>query len=288
MTSKCYRFVKEDMSSEYGELVWQVGEWQRVDGNLKVTERGLHASLTPRKSLDNVRGNRWFIAEYDGITDEMSDKFCASEMRLVQEIPTVVLKKFALWCAKRASFIFKNNHDNYLIISDTIEMANSYLESSQNVENLQKQLRTLTLLNVTGAAGRALAATISAVNTLISSNAGAWSRAAMNCAYAALILADSEKISEKLLNQQFQTSNVEGAANNAFLSDQLSLSLHKGAAAASIAHASSVSAAKNSFPVESVSDMYYSTFRAYTRMSEDKYINEQDKMLNDLIEIELR
>ncbi len=50
--------------------------------------------------IRNVYGQRWFISEARGEIDKQDNKFAASEMRIVDEIPKIVLQRFAIWCAK--------------------------------------------------------------------------------------------------------------------------------------------------------------------------------------------
>ena len=91
-TIKCYRFVKDDLSSENGQMTWEIGEWNKVSGKITCCSNGLHASLTPRDSMRNVYGQRWFISEARGEIDKLDSKFAAREMRIIQEIPTEVLQ----------------------------------------------------------------------------------------------------------------------------------------------------------------------------------------------------
>ena len=106
---KGYRFVTEDLRSGNGDgdIQWRVGEWRECKGKLSLCKNGLHASEKPIDSLSYVFGTRWFECEARGKILKDSDKFCASEMRLLQEIPKDVLVQFAIDCAKKVLFIFE-------------------------------------------------------------------------------------------------------------------------------------------------------------------------------------
>ena len=90
-----YKFVKENLKSEHGDIQWVPGEWQKCEGELSLCKNGLHASQKPLDSLDYTFGTRWFECEARRIL-KGSDKFCASEMRLLQEIPKDILIQFAI------------------------------------------------------------------------------------------------------------------------------------------------------------------------------------------------
>ena len=110
---KGYRFVKENLKSEHGDIQWVLGEWQKCEGKLSLCKTGLHASQKPLDSLNYIFGTRWFECEARGkVFSENSDKFCASEMRLFQEIPKEVLIQFAIDCAKKVLSLFKKEYPN--------------------------------------------------------------------------------------------------------------------------------------------------------------------------------
>ena len=101
-TMTCYRWVTEDMTSEHNEKIkWEIGKWQKHEGEIELCKKGLHACASPLDSLNNVYGNRWFVSEAKGEIINDEDKFVASEMRLVKEIPIIIIKRFALFCAKQ-------------------------------------------------------------------------------------------------------------------------------------------------------------------------------------------
>ena len=133
----CYRFVKDDMTSEQGHMKWELGKWNKVEGELRCCKNGLHASLTPLQSLKNIYGSRWFIAEYRGNIDEDDNKFCASEMRLINEIPIMVIKRFALFCAKDCLKNYENKYPNDKRVSECIRITELYLDGKATLKELQ-------------------------------------------------------------------------------------------------------------------------------------------------------
>ena len=111
-----YKFVKSDMRSANGsEPPWVLGEWRKHEGKLKPCESGYHASPTALESLQYTLGDRWFVVEAKGKVKKDGNKFVASEMRLVKEIPAkVVAVRFALASARRCldKFEVKYPEDN--------------------------------------------------------------------------------------------------------------------------------------------------------------------------------
>ena len=131
----CYRFVNENMTSNYdGETEWKLGEWKKVEGKLKCCSNGLHASLTPLQSLNNVYGSRWFIAEYRGKIVKEDNKFCASEMKLIKEIPIIVVKRFALFCAKDCLKYYEKEYPNDNRIAECIKTTEDYLDGKATID----------------------------------------------------------------------------------------------------------------------------------------------------------
>jgi len=126
---KGYRFVKENLKSEHGNIQWVPGEWQKCEGKSSLCETGLHASQKPLDSLNYIFGTRWFECEARGKILKDSDKFCASEMRLLQEIPKKVLIQFAIDCAKKALPVFEREYPNDKRPRKVIKAAELYLKN---------------------------------------------------------------------------------------------------------------------------------------------------------------
>jgi len=136
-TIKCYRFVTDDLKSQHGRVQWVIGEWQKRKGKLILCGRGFHASQRPLDSLNYVFGTRWFECEARGNILKDADKFCASEMRLVREIPYRVIQEFAINCAWRVLHIFEKEYPKDKRPRQALEAAKTYLKFPTE-ENLQK------------------------------------------------------------------------------------------------------------------------------------------------------
>ena len=124
-----YRFVKENLKSEHGDIQWAPGEWQKCEGKLSLCETGLHASQKPLDSLNYIFGTRWFECEARGKILKDSDKFCASEMRLLQEIPKGVLIQFAIDCARKVLPVFEKEYPNNKQLRKVVKAAELYLKN---------------------------------------------------------------------------------------------------------------------------------------------------------------
>jgi hypothetical protein len=135
---KGYKFIQANMTSKNGEAKWKLKEWKKFDGNLVMCSSGLHASPTPLTSLEYVYGDRWFIVEARGKILKDDDKFVASEMRLIKEIPVVkVVKWFAISCARSSLKYWNKKYPNDKRPLEAIEAAEDYLRKPTE-ENLKK------------------------------------------------------------------------------------------------------------------------------------------------------
>ena len=124
-----YKFVRENLKSEHGDIQWAPGEWQKCEGELSLCKNGLHASQKPVDSLNYIFGTRWFKCEAKGGRIlKGSDKFCAPEMRLLQEIPKKVLIQFAIDCARKVLPVFEREYPNDKRPRKAIEAAEIYLK----------------------------------------------------------------------------------------------------------------------------------------------------------------
>ena len=124
---KGYRFVTDKLESQHGLVKWEIGKWNKLDndGPLELCLNGFHASQKPIDSLDYDFGTRWFTCEARGTILKGDDKFCATEMRLLKEIPNKAIQQFAIDCAYRVLPIYEkdcpkdNRHRKALDASQT-------------------------------------------------------------------------------------------------------------------------------------------------------------------------
>ena len=139
-TIKGYKFIQSDMKSKNGNHTWELGKWYKLDKDkIKLCEYGFHACLEPLQSLNFVYGDRFFIVEARGKIIENEDKFVASEMRLVKELPTSqIFKRFAIFCAKQCLPNYEKKYPNDSRINDRIKAAEDYLDGKITLDELSR------------------------------------------------------------------------------------------------------------------------------------------------------
>ena len=159
-TFKCYRFVESNLKSSNGNIQWTVGDWVKHTGPLSLCASGLHACKEPLDSLNNVYGDRWFQAEARGNIVEGDDKFCASEMRLLKEIPLAVIRRHALDCAERVYDIWEKEYPNDNRVRLSLDATRAYLDdpTPENEAKMHKAAWAAWAAEVTWAAWAAGAA----------------------------------------------------------------------------------------------------------------------------------
>ena len=286
-TIKCYRFVRDDLTSENGELSWKIGEWNKVNGKIVCCSNGLHAALTPRDSIRNVYGQRWFISEARGEIDKQDNKFATSEMRIVKEIPKIVLQRFAIWCANDSLKYYERKYPKDTRASDCIQAAEDYLDGKIKIDELIKKQQAAydAASAASGAAGRALAAVIATSMSITTVNAAPWVNATAAASYAAHTAEAAISSAMAAVDAHDSARNVSSVAKAAFVADTASTHAHTAAAAAAVAHAAAVSAAHNVAPADTAGDAYYSAYAAYSKQSLDDYYAAQDKKLLEMIDL---
>src|ERR1035437_2975031 len=77
--------LKDDqIVSKNGGLVWKIGEWQHVKGNISPCNNGLHSSKQPLGALGYVYGEVLAKVEIKGTIKEEGDKEASSDMRIIK------------------------------------------------------------------------------------------------------------------------------------------------------------------------------------------------------------
>ncbi len=124
-----YKFISKDMKSLYGNCTWKRNVWKKHDGVIIPCESGFHACLTPRQVLSYVYGDRLFVVEARGeIKHVENDKFVASEMRLVKELPTKkIAVEYALKCAWRVVKTYEKFVSGDKRVRKAVQAARTYL-----------------------------------------------------------------------------------------------------------------------------------------------------------------
>jgi hypothetical protein len=134
---KGYKFVTKDLKSKEGNCQWEIGKWKH-ENEIKLCQKGLHACRTALQSLQYVYGDKWFIVEAKGkMKEEKGDKFVATDMRLVKEIPIDnIVKRFSLFCAKDCLKNYEKKYPNDKRVSDCIKATEDYLDGKITLRKL--------------------------------------------------------------------------------------------------------------------------------------------------------
>jgi hypothetical protein len=205
---KCYRFVTNDLKSQNGNTEWIIGEWQKHKGKLEICKQGLHACREPLDNLDYVFGERWFIAEAKGKILEDENKFCASEMRLIREIPLRVIQQFAIDCAERVLPLFEKE------CSDDKRPRLAIEAAKQCLLNSTKKTWSAAESAAKSASSAAESAAKSASSAAWSASSAAWS-AASSAAWSAEFAAESAARSAAKSASSAAESAAKSAAESA-------------------------------------------------------------------------
>jgi hypothetical protein len=138
-TIQGYKFIQEDMTSRSGDHKWVVGKWYKED-EIELCKKGFHACVEPRQALEYVYGGKFFLVEARGkILHDEGNKFVASEMRLVKELPIdKIFKPFAIWCAKQCLSNYEKEYPNDKRVSDCIQGAEDYLDGKISLDKLNE------------------------------------------------------------------------------------------------------------------------------------------------------
>ena len=286
-TIECYRFVEDDMTSVNGDVSWRVGEWNGVGGTVACCSNGLHASSTPRDSLRNAYGRRWFLAEARGEVSHEGTKFAAAEMRLVEEIPADVLRRFAVGCARRAFHYLEARHPVDARILHCVQAAEGFLDGALGEDDLLRgrQAAGAVIDDGTGVGpdtGRAVAAAISA-SCAANGDAASWAASAVGAAYAAQVGADAIGAAADLVAAYAGVHNVAAGIAAATVADRAAVAARTAASAGAVAHAAAVAAQSGVYPPDTAADRYYAAWSAYSAHPADDHYLEQNAYLLELI-----
>ncbi|WP_329255154.1 hypothetical protein OG223_29795 [Streptomyces sp. NBC_01478] len=286
-TIECYRFVEDDLTSANGDVSWRIGEWQRTSGPIRCCSNGLHAAPTPRDSLRHVYGRRWFLAEARGGISRQTHKFAASEMRLVEEIPAAVLRRFAVRCAQDALDRLERRHPLDARVRQCLRATEDFLDGGLGEGDLIEGRRAAGGAIAAGApagadTGRAVAATIAA-SYAADGDAGSWTAAAAAAAYAAHAAADAVEAAEALIAVYAAVHNVAAGIEAAHTADRAATAAHTAAAAGAAAHAAAVAAARGTYAADTAADPYYAAFSEFSAHPTDTHYLAQNATLVELI-----
>ena len=136
---KGYKFITSKNKSLNGNITWKLNEWQETQESLKLCESGFHACRTPLESLQFIYGDKFCIVEADGTIIDGDDKFVASRMRIIKELPTKeIFVRFAIECAKHTLSNYEQMYPNDNRPRLAVEAAEECLLSNFSKESTLK------------------------------------------------------------------------------------------------------------------------------------------------------
>ena len=132
-----YKFITKDWRSKEGNIKWKLGEWQKHEGKIKLCESGFHACKIPLQALEYIYGDIFVLVEYKGkIINDKNDKFVCSQMRIIKEIPEIILKRWAIAQAKSCVANYEKEYPKDKRVSDCIKAAEDYLDGKISLKQL--------------------------------------------------------------------------------------------------------------------------------------------------------
>ena len=132
-----YKFIKADWKSKEGNITWKLNVWQEHKGKIKLCYNGFHACKEPLEALEYIYGDRFVIVEYSGkVIHEKGNKFVCSKMRIIKEIPIMILKRFAIQQAKNCLTNYEKEYPNDKRCSEVIKASEDYLDNKISLDEL--------------------------------------------------------------------------------------------------------------------------------------------------------
>jgi hypothetical protein len=234
-----------------------------------------------------VYGQRWFLAEARGEVSHQGNKFAASEMRLVEEIPLAVLRRFAVGCARGSLSYLEQRRPSDARILHCIQATEDFLDGAVEEGDLLKGREAATAVIYSGAAigpdaGRALAAAIAA-SRAANGDAASWTAAAAGAAHAAQVAADAIDAAAALTVAFASVHNVAAGFATADAADHAAAAARRAAAAGAVAHAAAVAAARGVYAPDTAADAYFAAFSAAASQPADGHYLAQNADLFELI-----
>ena len=123
-----YKFLREGMKSQSGNIVWKLNEWQKAKGDLDMCKNGFHCSKKPYDAFSYVAGEILAIVEVRGKHLSDDNKECWKEMRVVkaykwQKNDSVL---FAIYAARLVIKIYEDRYPDDKRPREAIEAAEAY------------------------------------------------------------------------------------------------------------------------------------------------------------------
>lgn len=99
-----YKFLREGLKSDKGDLSWKIGKWMHHDGELNMCNAGLHCSMYPDQAFSYVQGEILALVQTKGKSIVRDDKECWSDMpnRLAaaRSARSAIVAKITSWMDK--------------------------------------------------------------------------------------------------------------------------------------------------------------------------------------------
>src|ERR1700690_153782 len=126
---KKYKFLREGLKSENGELTWEINKWVHEKGTLDICHNGLHCSLIPYQAFSYVQGEVLALVETKGKSIIEDDKQCWSDMRIVKAYKWTKKDSvaFAIYAAELVLPNFEKQYPGDLRPREAIEAAKKVL-----------------------------------------------------------------------------------------------------------------------------------------------------------------
>jgi hypothetical protein len=125
---KAYWFEPADGALQYGDgRKPEAGVTHKVDGPLKLCERGLHASIRPLDALQYAQSNIVWVVELSGDVIDGADKCCATERTYIRRIDA---EPILFECARRFALSVANLWGMPSVVREFLETGNKDLRDA--------------------------------------------------------------------------------------------------------------------------------------------------------------
>lgn len=125
---KAYWFEPADGALQYGDgRKLEAGVTHKVDGPLKLCQRGLHASIRPLDALQYAESNFVWVVELSGEVLEGPDKCCATERTYIKRIDAEAI---LFECACRFALSVAHLWDMPPVVREFLETGNKDLRGA--------------------------------------------------------------------------------------------------------------------------------------------------------------
>jgi hypothetical protein len=125
-----YKFLREGLKSNSGNLTWKIGKWVHEKGKLDICNNGLHCSLYPDQAFSYVQGEILALVETKGKAILQEDKECWSDMRIVKAYKWTKTDsvELAIFAAELVIDIYEKQYPNDDRPRKAIEAAKAYIK----------------------------------------------------------------------------------------------------------------------------------------------------------------